>query len=151
MVVSIMKNPDQLWMDIADRFGEQSKCKSRQVGAILVLEGRLFSQGWNGAPRGSTTESCLRCSSCHHQSGKDLDKALCSHAEANAIANAARAGRSTIGSTIYCTTYPCAECAKLIVGAGIVEVVYEEQYDSPLSRIIFENAQLKVRQFNVRS
>lgn len=143
-----MKDPDSLWKDLVVRFSDQSKCQSRKVGAILVdQQGHMFGQGFNGAPNGSDTIDCPRCSK-QVESGKNLDQAICSHAEANAISIAAKNGRSTIGSTLYCTTYPCAECAKLIVGAGIVEVVYLVEYNSPLTDVIFKNASIKMRKFD---
>lgn len=145
-----MKNPDQLWLDLVNRYAEQSKCHSRQVGAILVdAKNHCFGQGYNSAPYGSVTDTCNRCygeQTCG--SGQSLDQALCSHAEANAIGNAARSGRSTDGATLYCTTFPCAECAKLIVSAGIVQVVYRDPYNSPITAQIFNNANVKMRTFD---
>jgi dCMP deaminase len=142
-----MRDPKQLWKDLVVRFSQQSKCKSRMVGAILVDEqGHMFGQGWNSAPLGSSTADCPRCSNGSNcPSGTSLDKAICVHAEINCISNAARAGRQTLGATLYCTTYPCAECAKAIVGAGISEVVYIEEYNSPLTKMIFKNADISVR------
>ena len=142
-----MKDPDQLWFDLVKRFSQQSKCLSRGVGAILVDEkGHLFGQGWNSAPFGSKSKDCPRCvKTC--DSGSKLDQAICSHAEANAIGNASRSGRPTSNATLYCTTYPCAECAKLIVAAGIKEVVYNEPYPSPLTDHIFQNANIHIRRF----
>lgn len=140
-----MRNPDRLWMDLAARFADQSRCRSRKVGAILVDgHSHLFGQGWNSAPPCSSTDQCIRCS-VSVPSGKDLNLAICTHAEANAIANAARAGRTTEGATLYCTTFPCSECAKLIVTAGIVEVVYDQTYDSPLSSQILLVGKVKIR------
>lgn len=126
-----MKNPFALWSDITKRFAEQSKCQSRKVGCILVSpDGRMIGQGYNGAPRGSSCDDCDRCNKAggNPESGKDLSLALCAHAEANAIGYAARKGIALEGCTLYCTTRPCLECAKLIVAAGIIEVVYLESY-----------------------
>lgn len=143
-----MRDPDSLWKDLVDRYAQQSKCQSRRVGAILVdAKNHCFGQGYNSAPFGSKTDDCPRCNAgC--KSGEKLEQAICSHAEANAIGNAARAGRSCDGATLYCTTYPCSECAKLIVAAGIVEVVYRDWYDSPISAEIFSKANVNVRGFN---
>lgn len=144
-----MRNPDQLWLDLVNRYALQSKCQSRQVGAILVdAKNHCFGQGYNSAPFGSHTDACFRCKhKAMAPSGAMLEQAICAHAEANAIGNAARAGRSCDGATLYCTTYPCAECAKLIVAAGIVSVVYRDYYDSPISMSIFSNANVTVRKF----
>lgn len=144
-----MKDPDSLWLDIVNRFAKQSRCITRQVGAILVdKHNHLFGQGWNSAPVGSDTASCPRCSAkVKPMSGSRLDLAICVHAEINCIANAAKAGRSTEGATIYCTTFPCAECAKAIVTAGIHSVVYNHPYNSPLAITIFKNAGVLTRRF----
>jgi dCMP deaminase len=156
-VVCGMKDPEKLWLDMVVRFSQQSKCRSRQVGAVLVYDGHMFGQGWNGAPAGSSTDNCPRPRCAHVglesgsacSSGSNLDQVLCTHAEINALLNAARAGRRTLGATLYCTTYPCGECAKAIVTAGIYEVVFLHEYNSPLTKLIFDNANMKVRRFNV--
>lgn len=141
-----MKDPIQLWSDLVNRFAEQSRCKSRQVGAIIVKNDRLIAEGWNSAPRGSTTEECPRgrCQGKEQASGSGLDQAICCHAEVNAIGNCAKLGNSTEGATLYCNTYPCAECAKLVVAAGILEVRYLKAYPSPLTDLIFRNAEVQV-------
>lgn len=133
-----MKNPMSLWHDIAYRFAEQSKCQTRKVGCIIVTpDQRLIGQGYNGAPAGSDCSNCRRCTrsvakggkpSKKPRSGTNLEAALCAHAEANAIGYAARSGIRTRDCTLYVTTRPCSECAKLIVAAGITEVVYFEDY-----------------------
>lgn len=130
------------------RFAQQSQCLSRQVGAILVKDNYILGEGWNSAPRGSTTNSCPR-SNCSKTKkckveGKDLTQAICTHAEANAIGYCAAEGRATKGSILYSTTKPCAECAKLIVAAQIIKVIYYEDYPTPLTDRIFENADIKV-------
>lgn len=123
-----MKDPDKLWMDLVYRFALQSKCRSRQVGCIIVSpDQRVVGQGFNGAPKGSSCEYCVRCDN-KAKSGQDLEHAVCAHAEANAIGYAANAGISTANCALYCTTQPCAECAKLIIAAGIKTVVFYELY-----------------------
>ena len=144
-----MKNPDSLWYDQVYRFSKQSKCLSRQVGAILVDQyDHMFGQGWNSAPAGSTTDDCPRCKN-KSKSGDDLHLAICTHAEINAIAHAAKMGYTTHGSTLYSTTKPCGECTKSIISAGIVEVVYDVDYNSPITDMLFKNAGIKVRQFSI--
>lgn len=143
-----MLNPDLLWNDTTQRFAKQSKCRSRQVGAILVDRfGHQFGQGWNGAPKGSDCSDCTRCNAGNVVSGAKLEDAVCNHAEANLIGHAAKAGRSTDQATLYCTTFPCLTCANLIVEAGIVEVVYDQPYNSPRSARVFELAGVRVRTF----
>ena len=126
-----MKSPEKLWRDVAYRFAQQSKCQSRQVGAIIVTpDNHMIGQGYNGAPVGSKCKDCPRCRN-KVESGKGLDRAICTHAEANAIAYAAKVGFSTKNCTLYSTLKPCLECAKLIIGAGISRVVYYNDYDDP--------------------
>ncbi len=144
-----MKAPERLWYDICRRFADQSKCKSRQVGCILVKNNHMLLQGFNGAPLGSTCDECRRerCNGGQDKSGSRLNDAICAHAEANLIGLCSRYGISSEGCTLYCTLYPCPECSKLIVAAGIKEVVYDEEYPTPLSELILRNAGVLVRRF----
>jgi dCMP deaminase len=149
-----MKNPDSLWYDLIMRIGKQSKCQSRQVGCLIVFENRIIGQGYNGAPEGSNCKDCPRpkCNGESKPSGSDLDKAICAHAEQNAIGYCARHGISTRGSTIYLPIFPCSECAKLIVASGIVEVVQNGSYvfnDDRLSFVILKNANITIRKYNL--
>lgn len=145
-----MKNSDKLFYDLCVRFAEQSQCKGRHVGCVLVYENKVIGQGYNGAPEGSDCSICPRerCKTGKTPSGTDLNKALCVHSEANAIGYCARHGISTRGATIYITTSPCSECSKLIVAAGIKEVVYQDVYPDDLSFIILKNANILVRGYN---
>lgn len=150
-----MKNPDRLWLDICYRFSDQSKCKSRHVGCLIVHEDRVIGQGYNGAPEGSSCEDCPR-PKCRGETtestgtGSNLDLAICAHAEANAIGYCARHGISTRGAILYCTTLPCSECAKLIVAAGIKEVVYDTTYPhDAFSKTVLGNAGLVIRNFQI--
>ena len=117
-----MKDPRSLWFDISHRFAEQSRCKTRQVGCIIVRDGHLIGEGWNGAPEGSSCEHCPRCRGGAVPTGAALDRAICTHAEANAIGYCSRRGVATQGADMYLTTSPCMECAKLIVASGIKNV-----------------------------
>lgn len=126
-----MKNPNKLWRDLTYRFSKQSRCYSRNVGAIIVsADNRLIAEGWNSAPEGSACTNCPRCKNRNKKTGENLELAICTHAEANAIGYAASAGIKTSGCTLYSTTIPCAECAKLIIAAGIKKVVAYEDYPS---------------------
>ena len=135
-----MKDPHKLWIDLAYRFAKQSHCKSRRVGAIIVKDGRLISQGWNDPPSKTSVEDCIRCKDANHESGTIMGTCICAHAEVNAIANAADLGVSTHGGIMYCTNKPCSECAKLICRAGIVAVYYFEDYNSLYTDLFFGNA-----------
>lgn len=118
---------DRLLMDVALLFKRRSTCLRRQVGAVLAREGRILSTGYGGAPAGVPHCSEETC-------GPDKPCIRTIHAEANVIAFAAKNGVETDATTLYCTASPCIECAKLIINAGIVRVVYDEEYrdTSPL-------------------
>lgn len=125
-------------MKIALAWSEQSTCSRRQVGCVIALDGRTLSSGFNGAPRGMP--HCNHECDCealiypgehvvHHddcQSGPHGCVAV--HAEANAIAFAARHGIALLGSTLYTTLTPCVKCAELIVNAGVTCVVWRSVY-----------------------
>lgn len=145
-----MRNEDQLWYDLAYRFSEQSRCKSRKVGSVIIKDHKILSSGWNSAPKGADTKDCPRgkCNGLVAETGTSLDQAICCHSEANAIAHCASKGISTEGAQIYCTSMPCVECGKLIIGAGITEVIYDQEYNSPLSALIFKAANIKIRKFH---
>lgn len=140
-----MKSPGSLWCDILNRFSQQSRCKSRSVGALVVKDEFLIAEGWNSAPRGSSCDDCRRskCLGLSDLSGTYLDQAICAHAEANAIANCAKRGVATDGAELWVSCTPCSECAKLIVGAGIRKVTYLIEYPSPLSYQVFEKAKVE--------
>ena len=134
-----MKDPIKLWKDIVYRFAEQSECQSRKTGAIVIKDSRLIGEGWNSPPKQAVVEHCLRClDKC--KSGTYLEKAICVHAEANAIANCAYHGVSLKDAIIVCTHKPCGECAKLIIGAGIGKVIYFEEYESDYAEYFFVKA-----------
>ena len=121
---------DEYFMDIAHVVKRRANCSRRQVAAILVLDRRIIATGYNGTPRGVKNcfeGGCPRCAS-NVPSGSGLGECLCSHAEENAIVQSAYHGIRTKGATIYVTLSPCLTCAKMIINAGIVEVVYDEEY-----------------------
>ena len=147
-----MKNPDLLWLDVCKRFSEQSQCKSRHVGCILIKNGHLIGQGWNGAAEGSSCASCTRkkCLGLTTVSGEDMESAICCHSEMNCIGYCARFGIATEGAVLYCTVFPCSECAKLLIACGIKEIVYNEEYPHmAMANKYFENGKVKVRKFNI--
>ena len=100
-------------------WAENSYCKRRQVGALLVKNKMIISDGYNGTPSGFENN-------CEDDNNVSLPYVL--HAEANAITKVARSNNSSDGATLYVTASPCIECAKLIIQAGIVRVVYGEEY-----------------------
>ena len=104
---------------MAKVWAENSYCERRQVGALLVKDGSIISDGYNGTPSGFENI-------CEDEEGKT--KAYVLHAEANAITKVAKSNNNSYGATIYITTSPCIECAKLIIQAGIKRVVFSEMY-----------------------
>lgn len=121
---------DEYFMEIAKVVSRRSNCSRRSVGAVLEKNHHILSAGYNGTPR--RVENCFAggCPRCSGKvaSGTHLDECLCAHAEQNAICQAACFGVPIEGSTIYVTISPCLTCAKLIINAGIREVVYGGDY-----------------------
>ncbi len=110
---------DKRYMRMAVIWAENSYCKRRQVGALIVKDKMIISDGYNGTPVGFENV-------CEDEDGTTKPYVL--HAEANAITKIARSGNSSEGATMYVTASPCIECAKLIIQAGIKRVVYAEKY-----------------------
>ena len=110
---------DERYMRMARIWAENSYCKRRQVGALLVKNKMIISDGYNGTPSGFENN-------CEDENNVSFPYVL--HAEANAITKVARSNNSSDGATLYVTASPCIECAKLIIQAGIVRVVYGEEY-----------------------
>jgi len=110
---------DRRYLDMAKIWAENSYCKRRKVGALLVKDKMIISDGYNGTPSGFENN-------CEDEN--DKTKAYVLHAEANAITKVAKSNNSSQGSTLYVTSSPCLECAKLIIQAGINRVVFTEKY-----------------------
>jgi len=121
---------DHYFMKIAEVAATRSNCSRRQVAAVIVRDNRIISTGYNGTPRGIKNcfeGGCPRCSS-DTPSGEKLGECLCSHGEENAIVQAAYHGIAVKDAILYTTFSPCLLCAKMIINAGIREVVYKERY-----------------------
>ncbi len=121
---------DEYFMDIAHVVKTRGNCLRRQVAAVVVKDQRIISTGYNGTPRGVTNcfeGGCERCSG-DVASGEGLSECICSHAEENAIAQSASHGIALNGTSIYVTLSPCLTCARMIINAGITNVVYDEEY-----------------------
>lgn len=110
---------DKRYLRMARIWSENSYCKRRQVGALIVKDKSIISDGYNGTPSGFENL-------CEDEDNKTKPYVL--HAEANAITKVAKSGNSSEGATLYVTASPCIECAKLIIQAGIRRVVYSEHY-----------------------
>lgn len=110
---------DKSYMEMAAVWAANSYCKRRQVGALLVKDRMIISDGYNGTPAGFENI-------CEDESG--VTKPYVLHAEANAITKVAQSGNSSKDATLYVTASPCIECSKLIIQAGIKRVVYRDEY-----------------------
>ncbi len=110
---------DRRYLDMARIWAQNSYCQRRQVGALVVKDNMIISDGYNGTPSGFEN-IC--------EDDNNVTKPYVLHAEANAITKLARSNNNSDGATIYITASPCIECAKLIIQAGIRRVVYGEKY-----------------------
>lgn len=110
---------DRRYLRMAAIWAENSYCLRRKVGALIIKDQRIISDGYNGTPSGFENVC---------EDDDNVTKPYVLHAEANAITKVAASSNSSKGATIYITSAPCIECAKLIIQAGIKRVVYSEQY-----------------------
>jgi dCMP deaminase len=133
---------DFLFLEVAKLFSQRSTCERGQVGTILVVENRIIASGYNGAPPGMKHCTEIGCKVLDPEQG--CQRAI--HAEANAIAWAARAGAATKNATMYSTHAPCLACAKLIVSAGIWDVCYVHPYRNELGLKLLDKALVEVHQ-----
>lgn len=142
---------DEYFMSIARMVASRSNCVKRKVGAVIARDRRIISTGYNGTPRGTRNcneGGCPRCNS-FAEGGTRLDECLCSHGEENAITQAAYHGVSVRGGTIYSTFCPCLTCTKMIINAGLAEVVWSADYPlGEVSQDLLREAGLKVRQIS---
>lgn len=133
---------DAYFCAITQAVATRATCSRKAVGAVLVKNKLILATGYNGAPAG------LR--HCDHTTGGDLLNGHCArstHAEQNAIVQAARHGISIEGATLYCTNNPCLNCTKLVINAGITRIVYEETYPDPLAFELLEESGIAVERF----
>ena len=136
-------------MDITRVVATRSTCLRRQVGALLVKEKRMLSSGYNGAPRGLAhceELGCLR-DKLGIASGERQELCRGLHAEQNAIVHAAYHGIAIAGATLYVTHQPCIACAKMIINAGIVKVIFAGSYPDRLSRELLREAGIELVHF----
>jgi dCMP deaminase len=140
---------DEYFISIARVVATRSNCVKRKVGAVIALERRVISTGYNGTPRGTRNcneGGCPRCNS-FAEGGTRLDECLCSHGEENAITQAAFHGVAVRGASIYTTFAPCLMCTKMIINAGIEEVAYNAAYPlGDVSLALLREAGVKLRQ-----
>jgi len=128
---------DKAYLRMATEWGKLSHCLRKQVGAIIVKDRMIISDGYNGTPTGF--ENC-----CEDEEGYTKWHVL--HAEANAILKVAGSTQSCQGSTLYITLSPCKECSKLVLQAGIKRVVYKEEYKDDSGVRFLEKSGIEVMQ-----
>lgn len=126
---------DKAYLRIAREWGKLSHCKRKQVGALIVKDRMIISDGFNGTPTGF--ENC-----CEDENGKTKWYVL--HAEANAILKVASSTQSCRGATLYVTLSPCTDCSKLIHQSGIVRVVYIDKYKDDSGLKFMEKAGITI-------
>jgi dCMP deaminase len=127
---------DEYFMEMAGVVAKRSTCLRRQVGAVVVKDKHILATGYNGAPRG--IDNCLELGVCLRQelkvpSGERQEFCRGSHAEQNALTQAAYHGVKINGATLYCTHMPCITCAKMIINAGVVRIVFQNFYPDDLA------------------
>jgi len=136
---------DEYFMSIAAVVSSRSTCLRRKVGSVIVRNRQIVSTGYNGAPRGTphcSFTGCLR-EKMEIPSGERHEICRGSHAEINAIAQAASMGSSTADSSIYCTHEPCAFCTKAIINAGIRRIVFVNSYPDTIASLLREEARIE--------
>lgn len=144
---------DKRFMEMADLVATWASCyqPNRKIGAVIVKNKRIMTTGYNGAPAGVKT--CMERGECLRRklgipSGTRQEMCYAIHAEQNAIIQAAKLGVNIDGSTLYCTHQPCILCAKMIVNAGIVRVVYHSGYPDEFALDIFKEAGVLVERYS---
>ncbi len=141
---------DEYFMTLADEVATRTTCLRRAVGAIIVKQKRILATGYNGVPTGlrhCNVTGCLR-EKLAVPSGQRHEICRGLHAEQNAILQAARYGIDIEGSSIYITTQPCVVCAKMLINAGISEIIYRNPYPDELAMELLEESGIKIRIFD---
>ncbi|MEG0476306.1 MAG: cytidine/deoxycytidylate deaminase family protein [Raoultibacter sp.] len=141
---------DEYFMKLATEVASRTTCLRRAVGAVIVKDRRILSTGYNGVPTGirhCAEVGCLR-QQLGVPSGQRHEICRGLHAEQNAIIQAARYGTNIEGASIYITTQPCIVCAKMIINAGITEIVYQNPYPDELSQDMLAESGITLRVFS---
>lgn len=137
---------DEYFMDIVELVKTRSTCLRRQVGAVIVKNKRILATGYNGVPTG--IEHCDRVGCLRQKynipSGQRHELCRAVHAEQNAIVQAAMAGTSIYGATIYINAQPCSLCAKMIINAGIKKIIFKGEYPDELAMQMLKEAGVRV-------
>ncbi len=145
------QRPDwqQYFMEIAQLVSRRSTCTRRRVGAVLVKDKRMLATGYNGAPSGLEHCGVMGCLREKLQVPSGQRHELCRglHAEQNAIIQAAAHGISIQGAMLFCTTLPCSICLKMLINAGITDIVYEDGYADELTQDLLSEADININRF----
>ena len=138
---------DEYFLEVASLVSKRSTCLRRSVGAVLVKDKRMLATGYNGAPRG--LKHCLDTGCIREKlkvpSGERHELCRALHAEQNALIQASLYGISVKDSTLYATNQPCIICAKMLINAGIKEIVIAEGYPDKMAADFLKEAKIKVR------
>jgi dCMP deaminase len=140
---------DEYFMEMAYVVSKRSTCLRRKVGAILVKDKHILSTGYNGAPKGLShcfDVGCIR-QEMSVKSGERHELCRGLHAEQNAIIQAAVFGVSISGSILYCTNTPCVVCVKMLINAGVKEIVYSGDYPDELAKKMLGESIIKIKRF----
>jgi len=138
---------DEYFLELAHLVAKRSTCLRRSVGAVLVKDKRILATGYNGAPRGLAhclDTGCLR-DKLKIPSGERHELCRALHAEQNALIQASLYGVGVKDSTLYATNQPCVICAKMLINAGIKEIVISDGYPDKMAMDFFKEAKIKVR------
>ena len=139
---------DEYFLEVAVLVSKRATCLRRRVGAVLVKDKRILATGYNGAPSGIKhcidSVDCLR-TKMHIPSGERHELCRGLHAEQNVLIQAALHGISTRGSILYLTNQPCIICAKMLINAGIKEIVTRDGYPDKMSRSFLKEAKIRIR------
>jgi dCMP deaminase len=137
---------DEYFIEIAHLVKRRATCLRRQVGAVIVKDRNILATGYNGAPSGvahCAERGCLR-EKLGIPSGERHEICRGLHAEQNAIIQAAKHGTSIEGATLYCTNQPCSICAKMIINAGVKQIVFQDGYPDALAEEMIKEAGIEV-------
>ena len=148
----LMERPnwDEYFMRMAELASERSTCLRRSVGSVLVKDRRVLATGYNGAPKGlqhCDEAGCLREIE-DVPSGKRHEICRGVHAEQNLIAQASVHGVKSEKAVVYCTTYPCVICAKLLINSGVKKIYYKCGYDDKLAKEILKQSDVICKKLN---
>lgn len=138
---------DEYFLEMSKLVAKRSTCLRRSVGAVLVKDKRILATGYNGAPRG--LKHCIDIGCIRQKlkipSGERHELCRALHAEQNALIQASLYGISLAGSTLYATNQPCVICAKMLINAGIKEVIIADGYPDKMAADFLKQAKIKIR------